>query len=251
VLSLERQETYRLRYAAENPGWRPATHHYRDLVATYATASARVLDLGCGRGGVLEELHPQAARALGLDPDLASLREHRIPGFARACGEADRLPLPDGALDLVCCSWVLEHLADPAGAFAEAARVLVPGGHFVFVTPNRRHPLLGIGRLLSRTRGRLVDRVYGRAAADTFPAFYRANTPADVDRLAEEAGLARARLVFVGDPTYLAFRPALYRLACLLERWTPASLRVHLVGDYVLSPSPSSSRPGTVPTPRR
>ncbi len=251
MLLLERQEAYRLRYAAENPGWQPATHLYRDLVAGHLAPSTRVLDLGCGRGGVVEELRSPAALSVGLDPDLTSLREHRIPGFPRICGLAESLPYPNNSFDLVCCSWVLEHLSDPARVFAAVARVLAPGGHFVFLTPNRRHPLLALNRALHWTQGRLVDRLYGRDVADTFPAFYRANAPGDIERWAGQAGLVRVAFRLVGDPTYLAFGESLYRLACLLERLAPVSLRVHLVGDYTLTLPPSANQRGSAPVRRR
>ena len=254
MLSLERQESYRRRYAAEHPGWRPATHVYRDRVAARLTPTARLLDLGCGRGGIVEELHDRAGWVVGIDPDMASLREHRLPSLPRACGWAGALPFPDGSFDLVCCSWVLEHLAEPERTVAEVARVLAPGGHFVFVTPNRRHPLLGLNRLLGWTRGRLIDRLYGRAEEDTFPALYRANTPARIRSLLGMAGLEVEVLIPIGDPTYLAFSEPLYRLACWLERLTPPSLRVHLVGEArkplplpTLPPAPGSPPPPSRP----
>ncbi len=232
MLSLDRQEAYRRRYAEIRPGWRPASHVYQDAVAACLSPTARVLDLGCGRGGVLERLHPRAGFVAGLDADPASLREHRARALALACGLAERLPYADGAFDLVCCSWVLEHLPEPTHAFAEIARVLRVGGHFVFLTPNVRHPLLALNRALRPARGRLIGRLYGRAEADTFPALYRANTPSQIERLAHNAGLVRVSLQFIGDPTYLAFGEPLFHLACLLERVTPPALRVHLVGEY-------------------
>jgi SAM-dependent methyltransferase len=231
MLSLERQETYRRRYAADHPGWRPATHVYWQRVAALLTPVSRVLDVGCGRGGVLEDLQHRAGLAVGLDPDRASLQEHRAPALHRVCGLSEALPCPDGTFDLVCCSWVLEHLPDPRRALAEVGRVLVPGGRFVFLTPNRRHPLVVLNRLLGWTRGRLVGRFYGRAEADTFPAVYRANEPGRIRELLRGAGLELIDLAAVGDPTYLAFNEPLYRAACLLERIIPAGLRVHLVGE--------------------
>jgi len=233
MLSLDQQETYRQRYAEMRPDWRPSSHVYQALVAVRLTPGARVLDLGCGRGGVMERLHLHAGFVAGLDPDLKSLREHRAPALARSNGLAEALPYPDDVFDLVCCSWVLEHLADPAHVFAEVARVLAPGGRFIFLTPNARHPLLMLNHALRWTRGRLVDRIYGRAEADTFPAFYCANTSAQIERLARAAGLEQVSLRFIGDPTYLAFNEVLFRLACLLERVMPRQMRVHLVGEYV------------------
>jgi len=180
MLSLDQQEAYRRRYARVRPGWRPGSHIYQDAVAARLTPATRVLDLGCGRGGVMERLHSQAGLVAGLDPDLGSLREHRTPALALTNGLAKALPYADNSFDMVSCSWVLEHLPEPERAFAEVARILVPGGHFVFLTPNAHHPLLVLNRALGWTRGRLVGQFYDRA---------------------------RVSLRFIGDPTYLATRP--------------------------------------------
>jgi len=120
---------------------------------------------------------------------------------------------------------VLEHVPDPPRAFAEMRRVIRPGGHFILLTPNARHWLLALNRSLRWTRGRLVGRFYDRTEADTFPAFYRANTAAQIERLARSAGFERVSLRFIGDPTYLAFTEPLFRLACLLEQVIPRQMR--------------------------
>ena len=235
MLSLKQQEAYRRRYAAMRPGWRPSSHIYQGLVAARLTPETRVLDLGSGRGGVMERLHERAGWVAGLDPDLQSLREHRAPAMALGCGLAEALPYPDERFDLVCASWVLEHLPDPAMAFAQVARVLAPNGRFIFVTPNSRHPLVALNRALWWTQGALVDPLYGRPEADTFPALYLANRPPQLERLALAAGFERVAIHFAGDPTYLAFNELTFRLACLLERITPPPLRVHIVGEYVVA----------------
>jgi SAM-dependent methyltransferase len=215
--------------------WRPSSHVYFDLVADSLFPGVRVLDLGCGRGGVMEQLHTLTAFSAGLDPDYRSLREHRAPTLDLACGLAEALPYTDDAFDLVCCSWVLEHLSNPLRAFAEAARVLRTDGRFIFLTPNARHPLLMLNRALHWTEGRIVDRLYDRADPDIFPAFYRASTRARIERLAMEAGFEHILIRSVSDPTYLAFNEPLFRLSCLLERVTPPSMRVHLIGVCVAS----------------
>ncbi len=230
ALSIDRQEAYRQRYAKLHPQWRPSTHVYQDLVSDCLFPAARLLDLGCGRGGVMERLHFQAGFTSGLDPDDRSLQEHREPALALVCGLSEALPYTDETFDLVCCSWVLEHLERPQEAFVEVARVLRSGGWFAFLTPNVRHPLLALNRVLQRTEGHLVGRLYGRGDPDVFPAYYRANSAARIEELAQEAGMGTPRFQFIGDPTYLAFNEPLYRLGCLLERGTPRWMRVHLVG---------------------
>ncbi len=234
MLSRDRQERFRERYRELHPSWRPSTHVYEALVVSHLNAGSRVLDLGCGRGGITERLHQQASLVVGIDPDWRSLREHREPSLALSCGFAGTLPCADAAFDVVCSSWVLEHLAEPGPVFQETARVLKRGGRFVFLTPNARHPLLILNRLLAWTEGRLVSRVYGRREDDVFPAYYRANSLARIEHLARQAGMTRVSLRLVGDPTYLAWNEAFFRVACVLERGLPRGMRVHLIGEYVV-----------------
>ena len=180
---------------------------------------------------MVEELADSAGFVCGLDPDGPSLASHRMLDLPRICALSEALPYYDASFDLVCCSWVLEHLQDPQRVMAEVRRILAPGGRFVFVTPNRQHPLLLVNRALRRTGGRLVASLYGRSEDDTFPALYKANTPRHIRALLQSSGLDLESLVLVGDPSYLAFGEAFYHLACALERVTPKPLRVHLVGE--------------------
>jgi SAM-dependent methyltransferase len=233
MLSLEKQDAYRRRYAQTRPGWSPATQVYEDAISALLRPASRVLDLGCGRGGVMERLHGRAGSVAGVDPDIDSLLLRRLPGGWVTCATGERLPFATAAFDLVSCSWVLEHLCDPGAVFSEVARVLVPGGHFLLLTPNARHPLIWANRLLRWTKGALVGRLYGRREVDTFPARYRANVVRRIDQLADAGGMRRVSVQLIGDPSYLAFGEMLFRLSCLLERLTPASRRVHIVAEYV------------------
>jgi SAM-dependent methyltransferase len=169
---------------------------------------------------------------VGLDPDWRSLREHRL-ALPRVTAVSDGLPFATASFDLIFASWVLEHLADPAPTFAEMGRVLKPGGAFVFITPNGRHPLTllnrGLGRF-SRIQGYVVERFYGRAPTDTFPTFYRANSATTIQKLCQQNKLVLETLHAISDPTYLAFNQSLFRLMCQIEDKLPASRKLHLVG---------------------
>jgi SAM-dependent methyltransferase len=233
MLSLDQQNAWREVYAASHPGWRPATERFAAHVRDALGPRARLLDLGCGRGGLVEQLDFPAARIVGIDPDFDSLRNHRLPRLPRAAALSGRLPLAPATFDVVAASWLLEHLPDPATTFAEVGRVLRPGGVFVFITPNARHPLAWANRAagqLGRAQGRLVDRLYGRSEADTFPTAYRANSAAALAKLCAAAGLSLATLEFVADPTYLAFSRPMYRVMTAFEHRLPADRRIHLVG---------------------
>lgn len=238
MISLDRQNQYRELYARLRPGYRTSGQVYEALVRQCTTPQTRVLDLGCGRGGVMELLADYVTLPVGVDPDLSSLMEYREPAVRRAVALADALPFPDASFDVVLCSWVIEHLPCPQTAFNEVARALRTGGHFVFLTPNALNYVVLINRLIPAwVQRHLVPRVYARAEADTFPVVYRANTRRKLDALLRQAGLRCEAFHIVGDPSYLALHKILFWAGVLLERVTDGrplrGLKVHLVGCYV------------------
>lgn len=102
---------------------------------------ARILDLGCGTGYAVEALHRRYRRAqvVALDFALPMLAQARRRGsWLRRpqclCADAERLPLADGAVDLIVSNATLQWCNDLPGTFAEALRVLRPGGLFMFTT---------------------------------------------------------------------------------------------------------------------
>lgn len=231
-LTLDRQNAYRARYARLRPGWQPATAVYEATIRVALEGRERpvVLDVGCGRGGVLEQLaNLDGPRPLGIDPDFASLAGHRLPDLRRAVATAEAIPLPGAAVDVVIAAWVLEHLPAPERAFAEAARVLRPGGVFICLAPNRHSPIALLNRALLPLQRWLVPRLYGRAEADTFPVVYRANTRRQVAALARAAGLRLAAFHAIDDPTYLAFNDALFWLSRQAARLLPEAAAIHFV----------------------
>jgi SAM-dependent methyltransferase len=101
-----------------------------------------VLDLSCGEGEVLASLDRAGCRCRGThyrDDDyvVRQPREvlQRVP-VDKGIDLARPLPYSDGSFDLVIMSEVLEHLTTHLAVVREVGRVLKPGGHFVFTTPN-------------------------------------------------------------------------------------------------------------------
>ena len=94
--------------------------------------SGRVLEIGCGFGGLLAELHAAGCEAIGID-----VSEHRVGYASTAKGldarvaDAQQLPFEDGSFDLVMSTAVLEHIPDILSCLRESHRVLSPGGRFV------------------------------------------------------------------------------------------------------------------------
>src|SRR5262249_24229918 len=214
MLPLDRQNRYRERFRREHPAWRASGDEFEALARRRLGPDSRVLDLGCGRGGVMELLWREVGRAGGADPDLASLREHRA-GLPLVCAGGGAVPFAKESFDTVSALWVLEHLPRPEIVLQGVQRVLAPGGHFLFLTPNADHPLLMANRFswaFPAIQKLLVPRLYGRSETDTFRVRYRANTPARLRRLAAATGFTIASLRTVSDPTYLAFSEPAYRL---------------------------------------
>jgi ubiquinone/menaquinone biosynthesis C-methylase UbiE len=95
-------------------------------------------DLGCGTGAVTAALAPFVARVVAVDASAAMLqaarkRLHGADNVDLRRGELEALPIDDGRLDAATVMLVLHHLPEPAGALAEVARVLQPGGRVVIV----------------------------------------------------------------------------------------------------------------------
>ncbi|HEY2430546.1 MAG TPA: class I SAM-dependent methyltransferase, partial [Acidimicrobiales bacterium] len=111
------------------------------LAARHLAGAARVVDIGCGEGQISRLAHGQGSAVAGIDPTAAQLDVARKrgggPGYLAAV--AGHLPFPDGRFDAAVACLVFEHIHATDDAIAEVARVLRPGGRFVFFL---NHPLL-------------------------------------------------------------------------------------------------------------
>lgn len=93
----------------------------------------RVLEIGCGAGGMLGPLH-RYGQVAGLDIDHEYVAYCKSRGFANVlCGSGYDLPFADATFDLVCLFDTLEHIPDQQRALGEVRRVLRKGGS-VFVS---------------------------------------------------------------------------------------------------------------------
>lgn len=196
---------------------------FREEILQRIDSSTALLDVGAG-AGIVADMNFQglAGRVCGVDLDERVLENPALDDARVA--SAEEIPYPDSSFDLVFSDNVLEHLAEPGVVFAEIARVLKPGGLFLFKTPNRRHYMPLIARLTPHRFHQFVNRIRGREAVDTFPTLYRANSRRQVDRLAKETGFDVISLSFVeGRPEYLRMFWPTYAVGIAYERLVNSS----------------------------
>lgn len=226
----QRQLFYKRQYKQDYPNWDDSMVLLKNLVAERLPAQAAVLDLGCGHGNfVIDELREIFGTRIGFDVDAASTTKNTSVERV-VIGDGKNLPFPDQAFDLVLSLWTMEHVPDPLTLFAEAARILKPGGYFAFVTPNRSSLLIFIRRLLSkRTADHLLDYFYGRKDDDVFDVYYRANTIKDIGTFAGNAGFEVEILRENADPSYTAFGRFTYALSAWFSRRTCSLSKPHLM----------------------
>jgi SAM-dependent methyltransferase len=126
-----------LELRARDPEQVAARAAYLELAGV--VAGSRVLDVGCGSGAVARaaaRLVGPTGRVVGLDPSPGLLavaselveRDGLAGSVELRVGQAQALPFPDGAFDVVLAVTTLAHLPQAEQAIPELVRVARPGG---------------------------------------------------------------------------------------------------------------------------
>jgi SAM-dependent methyltransferase len=112
----------------------------RRFAASQPASRLRIVDVGCGPGFLLRCMARwfHGAELVGVDQSQALLEiaQSRCAKMSAHIGDACALPLADGSADVAFALHVVEHLRQPDRFFAEARRVVRPGGLLVIATPN-------------------------------------------------------------------------------------------------------------------
>lgn len=116
-----------------------------------------VADVGTGTGLVAREavrILGDPAAVTGVDPSPGMLANARLPQGVRLLeGSAERVPLPDAAVDFLSMGYALRHVSDLEIAFREFRRVLRPGGVVCILEITRPESRIGRAALKAYLRG--------------------------------------------------------------------------------------------------
>lgn len=203
-------------YPGVNDNWDDEL--FRKSIVQYISESSIILDVGAG-AGIVEHMNFRglAKKVCGIDLDPRVLDNPYLDEAKITGGE--RIPYDDGVFDVVFSDNVLEHLDKPQKVFKEIARVLRPGGVFLFKTPNRYHYMPFIARITPHRFHGFINRLRGREVVDTFPTRYKANSRSQIHPLARSANLNVEIISLIeGRPEYTRICSPLYMLGIAYER---------------------------------
>ena len=194
------------------------------------------LDLGSGSGIFSSLLARRGARVTALDLTEMGVRLTRATTGFFDCdvkvvrGDAERQPFADASFDFVYSWGVLHHTHDMAGALAEAARVLRPGGRGMMMVYHRTsvvYYLHGLYWLIAKGKlfqGHSLESVQG-FYTDGF--YHRYLTRRDLGAMLNAAGLSpRAFAVTQYEKRILPLLPG------ALDRWLKARFGMCLIAEF-------------------
>jgi SAM-dependent methyltransferase len=197
-----------------------------------------VLDVGCGRAAYLEDpvsyrrnlriLKGKVSKVIGIDVDPEAQGNQCLDEFRLITGPS--WPVDDAQVNLIVCDSVLEHIEDPDLFFAQARRVLMPGGVICLRTPNSWGYVALISRLIPNGyKTRLLAKAQeARKDCDVFRTFYRCNSTRKLRRALTQHGFECAVYGHESEPQYFAFSRLAYAAGVLHQRIAPQCLKLTL-----------------------
>ena len=192
--------------------------------------SMRVLDEATGPGYVAAAAVQRGAHVTATDFSAAMVAEtrRRHPEMDVQEADAEALPFTDGSFDAVVMNFGVLHLAQPDLAFAEACRVLRPGGRFAFTVWAVPEVSVGLGMVLRAVQA------YGTTdvSLPSGPPFFRFSDPEECRRALEAVGLTDVQSSTLPllwqfphpEAVFAAIQQGTVRTAALLRAQTPAAL---------------------------
>lgn len=226
--------------------WRNGLYYgLEQYMPTSGCEGLTVLDYGCGPGHDLVGFwcNGRPSRLIAVDIAPLSLAEarHRLslhggadPAIMWLEHDAQSAPLPiaDGSIDVINCSGVLHHLADPGAVLREFRRLLAPGGHAQVMVYNQNSVFFHLTvawqqAIMNRDfAGQSLHEVFRQLTDGPGCPISRCYRPQTFLDIAEEAGLCGK---LVGCAVHVAEMAALpRRFGALMDRRLGAESRQFL-----------------------
>src|SRR6267142_3003298 len=171
------QERFQSRFYNPKKGWVDGTTEFHALVRQVCSPGERILEIGSGPSNQTSSFLASLGELHGIDPD-PDIRTNRALTTARVLN-GDVYPYSDNEFSLCVSNYVVEHVSDGSAHLGEIARVLRPGGRYVFRTVNRMHYLALISSVTPHWFHKLVaNRARGLPwdSHDPYPTVYALNT---------------------------------------------------------------------------
>ncbi len=183
------------------PAFRP------EILRAVGPAARRILDVGCGEGGLARALLSETPGALVVgvegDPSKAEAARASCARVHVLDLEHEGIPEPDAAFDTLVYADVLEHLKDPWGVLARHRRMLAPGGRIVVSVPNAQHWKVSLGLMTGHWTYRDPDGLGHILARDHLRFFTREG----LEALLQGAGYYTDTITAIASPMALALSP--------------------------------------------
>lgn len=219
--------------------FRNGTRPLYEWLLSGVDSRATVLNVGAGPTPPepTRRMRGRVGWLIGIDPDPTVLRNEDLDE-AHVIVEG-RFPLASESVDAAYADWTLEHVDRPHLFLAEVHRVLKPGACFWFRTSNLLH-YAGLAAAVTPHRFHMLVANRARSldskAHEPWPTHYRMNRPRTLTRQLTSAGFLPPEIRMVeGEPAYLMFNSAAFRIGVAYERMVNASetlswLRHHIIG---------------------
>jgi len=205
----------------DKPDWIDGTTQFHQLCKEHIRSGERILDLGAGVDNPTSNyLRTISNHLVGIDCT-HDIEKNPWPKYS-VIYDGTSIPIRSGHFDAVVSNYTVEHLEHPTIVFTEVARVLRPGGKFIFRTPNRYHYIslasLFIPYYIRKNLANWLRRIPQGGLA-IFPTFYRANTRKTLENISNYCGFDILQFIIIEkEPSYgMRIRP-LFLLQMSYER---------------------------------
>ena len=135
----------------------------------------RILDIGCGGGGLLSRLKSYG-QGYGIDLSLKAIKYCKMRQLSNIiCGQANSLPIKHESFDVICAVELMEHVEDEQVLLGEFSRIMKKGAILLITAPafnflfskhdewvghKRRYTVAGVKTILSSAGFKIIQASY-------------------------------------------------------------------------------------------